>query len=155
MFALSSPACARGGGAAIWRARLSVEAATVEWVSHPCSPEGGEVCHRRGLGVGWGWALQEPGRREEDPGTPQRAGGRNPWWRPSLQEGLWRISDSVECVMLTPLLVSPSASSEKAEERGSLGGGSLRGGVWAVLLPSCVVLRKLLSVSELQLSPRL
>lgn len=57
------------------------------------------------------------------------------------------------CDVITPLLVSPSASSEKAEERGSLGGGRLGGGVWAVLLPSCVVLRKLLSVSELQLSP--
>lgn len=114
------------------------------WV-RPCFP-GGEEHHGRGLG----WGLGTTGTCQKEGGPRDTRGGLE---GEILADVLGSKTDLEYMGSCGVCDIGPFAGVTFSvfREDSGIERDSLQGGVWIILFPSCVILRKLLSLSELQL----
>ena len=145
MFALGSSACAQGGGAALWRAWLSVEATMVDGVGQALLSRREEQ-HGSGLGGGRGTT----GICQKEGGPRDTRGGLEGEILADVLGSKMDLEYMRSCGVCD---IGPFAGVTFSvfREDSGIERDSLQGGVWIILFPSCVIMRKLLSLSELQL----
>ena len=152
MFALSSSACARGGRAALRRAWLSVMAAMVDGVGQALLSRRRRSASWQRAGVGWGLDTAEIWQKEGGPRDTQ--GGLEGEILADVL-GSKRDLEYVGSCGVCDIGPFDGVTFGVSRKDSGIERDSLRGGVWTILFPSCVILRKLLSLSELQLPSHL